>query len=313
MSSPTPSIFDDLPPIRPEDTSDSEISIDSLFDEPQAPLGPKNSRIPYQTNEKSIVLCPAHRSLESEHVPGIYYDQRITVSPEIEAEVIDQCLRAWFVRPGPEPHTVFHLNEDHFEFNNVNQVMLFNRTDGITPDQSSNSSWPKCLTDLLIQVSQLLKPPGLDPEIWDLLFSTSGGTREERETGMRSRQAIINLYRPGEGISDHIDLLDRYGDGIVGISFGSGCVMRFRYAEEGGYQEAEKEVDERSFTQLYLPPRSVIIITGEARFKWTHGIPGRVADLVEGADTQGLRIARGMRLSVTFRWLLPGADIVGTA
>ncbi|KAG2422279.1 hypothetical protein HXX76_016156 [Chlamydomonas incerta] len=40
-------------------------------------------------------------------------------------------------------------------------------------------------------------------------------------------QAIVNLYRPGEGIVDHVDLA-RFQDGIVGVSCGGPVVMDFR-------------------------------------------------------------------------------------
>ncbi|GFR46236.1 hypothetical protein Agub_g7781 [Astrephomene gubernaculifera] len=39
-------------------------------------------------------------------------------------------------------------------------------------------------------------------------------------------QAIVNLYRPGEGITPHVDLA-RFQDGIVGVSVGGPAVMHF--------------------------------------------------------------------------------------
>ncbi|GLI69371.1 hypothetical protein VaNZ11_013964 [Volvox africanus] len=39
-------------------------------------------------------------------------------------------------------------------------------------------------------------------------------------------QAIVNLYRPGEGITPHVDLA-RFQDGIVGVSIGGPVVMHF--------------------------------------------------------------------------------------
>ncbi|GIL48411.1 hypothetical protein Vafri_4560 [Volvox africanus] len=39
-------------------------------------------------------------------------------------------------------------------------------------------------------------------------------------------QAIVNLYRPGEGIAPHVDLA-RFQDGIVGVSIGGPVVMHF--------------------------------------------------------------------------------------
>jgi hypothetical protein len=42
-----------------------------------------------------------------------------------------------------------------------------------------------------------------------------------------ARQTITNLYHAGEGMTSHIDLLGRYGDGIIRVSFNSSCVMQF--------------------------------------------------------------------------------------
>ena len=72
-------------------------------------------------------------------------------------------------------------------------------------------------------------------------------------------------------MSDHIDLLDRYDDGIVGVSFISSCVMRFRNPDHG----------QPHHTNSYLPARSIVALVGDARYKWTHGIPSRRSDLVK--------------------------------
>lgn len=329
MNSPTLSIFDDLLPIdvpspAMSNASGSDGSMDSLFDE--RPTPPKNSRIPrHSRSHESVPNYPANRHLRDGLVPGLIYDPLTLVSPDLENQVLKECLRTWFVRPcrndrpTPQPDVLSNILEGEWELNDVNQVMLFNRTDGIS-SSSYNTSWPECLSTLLIHISHLLKPPVLDPDIWNLLFSSTNPTAGE-SAGTRSRQAIVNLYHPGEGISDHVDLLDRYGDGIIGVSFGTGCVMRFkRVAEDGGddggYQSnyGAEESDERQFTQLYLPPRSIITMTGDARYRWSHGIPGRVSDLIDSYPEEGpsVRVDRGMRLSVTFRWLLAGADVVGS-
>lgn len=74
----------------------------------------------------------------------------------------------------------------------------------------------------------------------------------------------------------------------------------------------EREDDGCSY-DLYLPERSVLVLCSDARYKWTHGIENRRSDFVLCDDTlgKGRRVERGVRLSITFRWLLPGADVVG--
>ncbi|MGL5784826.1 MAG: alpha-ketoglutarate-dependent dioxygenase AlkB [Alphaproteobacteria bacterium] len=49
-----------------------------------------------------------------------------------------------------------------------------------------------------------------------------------------------------------------------------------------------------------LEPRSLIILTQEARHAWKHGITARKQD-----NFQGLQFKRGRRISLTFRTKLP--------
>lgn len=50
---------------------------------------------------------------------------------------------------------------------------------------------------------------------------------------------------------------------------------------------------------LFLPPRSLLILSGEARYAWQHYIPHRKSDEVVGMDTAVQRAER--RVSLTFR------------
>ncbi|KAF8183838.1 hypothetical protein K438DRAFT_1907951 [Mycena galopus ATCC 62051] len=141
---------------------------------------------------------------------------------------------------------------NYFNQPGVNQIMLFGRSAPI-------------LATLLSTVSSLLEPT-LPSEIHALLFPRNP---------TRARQAILNLYYPGEGIIPHVDLLRRFGNGIVGVSLGSSCVMEFAPVE------SESTADK---AQLFLPERSVIVLSGDARYAWTHGIEKRTADLVADGD-----------------------------
>lgn len=136
-----------------------------------------------------------------------------------------------------------------------------------------------------------------------------------------------------------MDLLKRFGDGIIGVSLGSGCVMRF--AQTGFPPEGEglakpsiwdepvrpvnsipypkSGVDDEVIYDLYLPERSVLVLSSDARYKWTHGIEKRKSDFISCTGSppdippasEGRWVERGTRLSITYRWLLPEADIVG--
>lgn len=97
-------------------------------------------------------------------------------------------------------------------------------------------------------------------------------------------QAIINEYKPGQGIGAHIDSRS-FGDCIASLSLGSHCVMRFTKGDEA--------------VDVFLVPRSVAILTGEARNDWKHEIPRRSED--PHPFRAGKTLKRSRRVSVTFR------------
>lgn len=328
LGEPSGGDVDEVPSDGSDGGEDDLSDFDSLFDEP---MGPEDHETAIWKQDPARRSPP--RPGSPNFVPGLYFHwPTITVPPDLERQVVVDCLTSWFLNHPPGNHDS-QLDLDSFleasSFNDVNQVMLFNRTDGVEqptpPTQPTASAWLPCLTSLLAYVSEALSPPVLDISTWNTLFSPGlsndpgdtpnapGGTEQQR--ARRSRQAIINLYHPGEGISDHIDLLDRYDDGIVGVSFISGCVMRFGKPDQSQHRDPLSH-QEHQYSNLYLPPRSVVILVGDARYKWSHGIPSRRLDLVQeqsGRDAEKSSwLDRRLRLSVTFRWLLPGADTVGS-
>ena len=98
-------------------------------------------------------------------------------------------------------------------------------------------------------------------------------------------QVIINEYLPGQGISPHIDCEPCFGDVIVSLSLGSSCIMDF--------------TKDREHVSVMLEPGSLLVITGEARYDWKHGIAARREDVMNG-----VRHPRGRRLSVTLRTVI---------
>lgn len=144
---------------------------------------------------------------------------------------------------------------------------------------STGSSLPGFLKDLLAVLSDNLRA-SLPPATHRLLFPSA-------DAPPRARQVIINFYNPGEGITPHVDLLDRFGDGIIGVSMGSGCVMRFAQVRGDAGEECRAEGslhrcdDERTAWDVFLPHGSVYVMSGDARYGWTHGIDGRREDWVQ--------------------------------
>jgi alkylated DNA repair dioxygenase AlkB len=97
-------------------------------------------------------------------------------------------------------------------------------------------------------------------------------------------QVIVNEYLPGQGIASHVDCTPCFTDTIAAVTLGSACVMDFTH----------KSSCQR--IPVLLRPCSLIVMAGEARYDWLHGIAARQSDVVGGR-----RLPRGRRVSVTFR------------
>ena len=97
-------------------------------------------------------------------------------------------------------------------------------------------------------------------------------------------QVIANEYLPGQGISAHVDCVPCFDDTIVSISLLSTCEMVFR------------ELRGPAACGVLLQRRSGVLLRDSGRYGWTHEIPARKSDIVNGVTT-----ARGRRISLTFR------------
>jgi alkylated DNA repair dioxygenase AlkB len=96
-------------------------------------------------------------------------------------------------------------------------------------------------------------------------------------------QAIINEYKPGQGIALHVDCEPCFKDTIATISLGSEYPMDLVQVL-GGQSEV-----------LRLEVGSALVLSGEARYGWRHGIKRRTSD--DG-------VPRGRRVSITLRSVL---------
>ncbi|WP_338445396.1 alpha-ketoglutarate-dependent dioxygenase AlkB [Pelagerythrobacter marensis] len=73
-------------------------------------------------------------------------------------------------------------------------------------------------------------------------------------------QALLIRYDPGAGIGWHRDR-PQYGE-VLGLSLSAPAVLRLRRRTEQGFER--RSVD--------LPPRSLYLLSGEARALWEHSI-----------------------------------------
>jgi len=103
----------------------------------------------------------------------------------------------------------------------------------------------------------------------------------ECKTRIKPDHIIINKYSPGDGCRDHTDQSTWEG-WVLGLSLGSGCIMNLK--------------QNNKLAEVWLPPRSIYVLTKDARYCYTHGICFRTNDEVDGAI-----VHRTQRVSITFR------------
>jgi alkylated DNA repair dioxygenase AlkB len=97
-------------------------------------------------------------------------------------------------------------------------------------------------------------------------------------------QLIVNEYMPGQGIANHVDCKPCFTDTVISISLGSNCVMDFI------------NLITKEKIELLLPPKSLVVIKGDSRYKWSHGITARKVDVFSQRKYERTR-----RISLTFR------------
>jgi alkylated DNA repair protein alkB family protein 8 len=98
-------------------------------------------------------------------------------------------------------------------------------------------------------------------------------------------QITANEYLPGQGIAAHIDTHSAFTKAIASLSLENEILMEFRHPD--GRCE-----------RLMVPTRSLLVMTGASRYEWTHAIPPRAFDVIDGQ-----KVNRKRRVSITFRKL----------
>lgn len=112
-------------------------------------------------------------------------------------------------------------------------------------------------------------------------------------------QLIANVYYPSQGITRHVDLL-KFDDGVLGVSLCGSAILSFRHLKDGVILTSGNECKLKDSDlcddvfNLHVHAGDVYLLSGDARFRWTHEI-----------DASSLRGAR--RLSLTLRRLLPSS------
>eukprot|EP00892_Ulva_mutabilis_P000048 jgi/Ulvmu1/10043/UM059_0093.1 len=120
-----------------------------------------------------------------------------------------------------------------------------------------------------------------------------------RNTDCMPNQCLVNEYVANQGISSHFEDTNSFGDAIMTVSLLSPIFMTLKKPAIPTNQ-CQEILEEH---KLLLKPRSCLMMSGEARYRWRHGIAK--TKILEMPD--GCTVYRGQdyrRLSLTIRRVL---------
>ena len=168
-----------------------------------------------------------------------------------------------YISPEEEAVLIKHIDEQPWSTELLRRRQWYGWSYDDTTLGRNEDYRPQALPEWLTALAGRLRADGYFPAIAD--------------------RALINEYHPGQGIGAHKDRDADHIRTVAIVSLGTPVMMDFT---RPGHTTRSH----------YLRPRSLVVMQGEARDQWLHGITGRKSDRVGG-----LILPRGRRLSVTFR------------
>jgi hypothetical protein len=173
-----------------------------------------------------------------------------------------------------------------------NQAMRFGR--------KHLPTWARALADAIAHLAA--RPTDNCDDNTDTIFPLEVLARGDTKRRVFD-QMIVNNYVPGDGLTPHIDL-HAFADGVAVVSLQSAVVMDMYppvVCGGGGGMEYETSYP------VWLDPGDVLFLSGDARWRWRHGIAKRRHDPPRGwspianSSSGAAWVTRGFRTSVTLR------------
>eukprot|EP00026_Physarum_polycephalum_P015594 Phypoly_transcript_16313.p1 GENE.Phypoly_transcript_16313~~Phypoly_transcript_16313.p1 ORF type:complete len:233 (+),score=21.88 Phypoly_transcript_16313:24-722(+) len=116
-------------------------------------------------------------------------------------------------------------------------------------------------------------------------------------------QLIINEYNAEQGIAKHVDAVKLWGPTVVTLSLGLPTMMRFT-------KPKSLDPDGKCILDVVLEPRSLVVLQGEARYDWQHGIER--GNTIKWKGNIYLKDREYRRISLTFRTIQFNGEAANT-
>ena len=167
-------------------------------------------------------------------------------------------------------------------------------------------NFPRWAATLADSVARLAAEDGAFPALRKRNVRESG---ESGESLVEFDQYVVNAYLPGEGLKPHVDLA-AFDDGVCVVSLLSSTVMDLSPAPEArdappgrranASAAAINQANQPSDVSIgiRLDPGDALFLSGDARWRWRHGIAARAADARAhggGAHERKFRVSVALR------------------
>ena len=183
----------------------------------------------------------------------------------------------------------------------------FIKTRSVRKNQSMRfGNFPRWAATLADSVARLAAEDGAFPALRKRNVRESG---DGGESLVEFDQYVVNAYLPGEGLKPHVDLA-AFDDGVCVVSLLSSTVMDLSPAPEArdappgrranASAAAINQANQPSDVSIgiRLDPGDALFLSGDARWRWRHGIAARAADARAhggGAHERGFRVSVALR------------------
>ena len=194
------------------------------------------------------------------------------------------------------------------------------KTSSVRKNQAMRfGNFPRWAATLADSVARLAAEDGAFPALRKRNFRESG---ESGESLVEFDQYVVNAYLPGEGLKPHVDLA-AFDDGVCVVSLLSSTVMDLSPAPEARAAPGRRKKKKNASAASALPPSGTdapiinqanqpsdvsigirldpgdaLFLSGDARWRWRHGIAARAADARAhggGAHERGFRVSVALR------------------
>ena len=184
------------------------------------------------------------------------------------------------------------------------------KTSSVRKNQAMRfGNFPRWAATLADSVARLAAEDGAFPPAFRKRnFRESGESGDGGESLVEFDQYVVNAYLPGEGLKPHVDLA-AFDDGVCVVSLLSSTVMDLSPAPEArdapgrranASAAAINQANQPSDVSIgiRLDPGDALFLSGDARWRWRHGIAARAADARAhggGAHERKFRVSVALR------------------